>query len=113
MKIQMTSPKGMQYLIKPFSNGLCWEVFIQNENYGKPKRRGKNEGEVDTAEWKSLGLYPNNIHHAIDLMVQRMLMNPDERSEIKVSEKKIDKALNAIKESIEVYLNKITVEVTK
>ena len=107
MIIILTSPKGKRWKAQPYSNGLCFECFVENENYGKPIKQGKRKGQIDTTEWRSLGLYPSDLPAAIRILINRMTMDPDEK--ITISAPSSD--YKGIKKCIETYLNKITKEV--
>ena len=58
------------YRIKPYPNGLCWEIFEYREL--KPK-----EGEP-RMDWVSLGLYPTNFGRALVIVYERILKDGDD-----------------------------------
>lgn len=58
------------YRIKPYSNGLCWEIFKYREVKGK-------NGET-RMDWVSLGLYPSNYGLALQNVYEMMLKDSDE-----------------------------------
>ena len=110
MKVILKAPDGTMWMAKPFPNGLCYEVFVENENLGKPKSRGKNAGDPITEQWKSIGKYPNDLPDAIQTMLEQILCDPKDSSTIK-TRADIEKIGNSLRNYLKTYLEKITKEV--
>lgn len=58
------------YRIKPYHNGLCWEVFKYREVTSK-------DGET-RMDWVSTGKYPGNYGYALQVVYELMLKDSDE-----------------------------------
>ena len=111
MIIIFTSPKGKRYMVKPGSSGLDYEVFVENPNYGQPKQKGKNKGEVVTEEWKALGKYSSTIWYAIKIAIDQMMRDPEEAVIIRTNYSSLVKQVSGIEDCINAYVSKIEVEV--
>lgn len=54
------------FQIRPYSNGLCWEVW--------ERRKWKPKGGGPTKEgWQSCGVYPSTLGHALFIVFERLL----------------------------------------
>ena len=111
MKVIFTSPKGKRYMVKPCSSGLDYEVHVENDNYGKPKRKGKNAGEIDDKEWKFLGKYASSLWYAIELAIDDMMKDPEEEVVIRTNWGPLMKQLSGIEDCINAYVSKIEMEI--
>lgn len=113
MQVFLRSPKGIKYMVKPCSSGLDYEVFRENENFGKPKAKGKNQGEVDDEEWKSCGKYSSELWWALTLAIQDMMRDDEDGVVIKAGRGTLEKQLEGIKNCIETYVKKIQIKEEK
>lgn len=111
MRIIFTSPKGKRYMVKPCSSGLDYEVFIENPNYGQPKKKGKNKGEIDDNEWKGLGKYSSTLWYGIKIAIDDMMRDPEEEVVIKTNYGPLIKQVSGIEDCINAYVNRIDMEV--
>lgn len=59
------------YRIKPYENGLCWEVFKYREV------KSTKDGSV-RMDWVSTGKYPSNYGQALQIVYELMLKESDE-----------------------------------
>ena len=111
MKVIFTSPKGKRYMVKPSSSGLDFESYVENPNYGKPKMKGKNQGEINNDEWKFLQKYSQSLWYAIKLCIEQMMRDPEEEVVIKAGWGPLIKQVSGIEDCINAYVDKITMEV--
>lgn len=56
------------FQLKPYSNGLCWELFEFRPVKGK-------DGEVE--KWVSAGVYPSTLTRGLQIVYERMLKMDD------------------------------------
>lgn len=83
------------YQVRPYSNHLCYELF----EWGQTKR--KDTGELEW-EWKALGVYPNNLPHACDIMRDNLVMdNAGAVKDFTQIKRAITQSTNAIIKAIE------------
>lgn len=67
--VEETSFQIGNYKIKPYQNGLCWEVFEYRE---VTANRGANKGKI-SMKWVSSGKYPTTFGHALEIVYESML----------------------------------------
>ena len=111
MRIIFTSPKGKKYMVKPSSSGLDYESYVENSNYGKPKKKGKNKGEVVTEEWTFLHKYSNSLWYGIKECIDSMMRDPEEAVVIKTNWGPLMKQVSGIEDCIRAYIDKIEMEI--
>ena len=58
-----------RYQIRPYSNGLCWEIF----EYRTVQKR---TGETVT-DWVSVGKYPQTLQHGLQIIYEMALKAGD------------------------------------
>ena len=111
MKVIFTSPKGKRYMVRPCTSGLDYEILKENPNLGKPKRKGKNKGELITDEWKFIGKYSSTLWYAIKLAIEDMMRDPEEEVVITANWGTLMQQVSGIEDCINAYVGKIDMEV--
>ena len=111
MQVILTSPKGKRYMVRPASTGLDYEVLVENPGYGKPKTKGKNKGEINNEEWKSLGKWASTLWFALNIALEDMMRDQEDRIVITANKGSLEAQLIGIKQCFTQYLDRITMEV--
>ena len=60
-----------RFEIRPYNNGLCWEIY----EYKTVKPR--KEGEAEREEWVHTGKYPSTLGHALNIILEDLLREGD------------------------------------
>lgn len=90
MKIQYDN-----YELRPYSNGLCWELWEYKTVTAKDTKEKRKE-------WVSLGVYPSNLGHGLACIYERELMKQRGTKDLKAA---ITTAKRLHKELMEVRNN--------
>lgn len=108
MIITLTNPNtGRRWKIKPYSNGLCYEVHRETKG-----EIGKN-GKPIKSEFTFTGKYPNTLEDAIRTTINMMLTDPDDKTKIDLSASSSRTMSRHFNEAIDKFIEGITVKIRK
>lgn len=98
MVIIVTDPgTNKRYKLKPLDNGLCFQLFVSQEQGTKSKR-----GKEIKHEWKFTEKYPSNLADGLRTIVEMIIKDPDNNSNVIEIEK-----LNTAARTIDKHLDEI------
>lgn len=67
MNLIFTHDSGVRYRMRKLDPGWVLEKW---DTGGNEITRGKNKGSLSKAGWKSMGLYPHDVHHAYSIIAE-------------------------------------------
>lgn len=107
MQVTLTNPNnGRRWRLRPYSNGQC--LIIEKSPIGKVN---KKNGKEIKSEFVSCDKYPMTWKHGIEMILNLMLLDPEDKDELDVSD--IEYVPEELMGAFERRLDEIMVEVEK
>lgn len=109
MRVRMTHPScPTVYEIRPFSNGLCYEIFKNPDK--EYKHVHSDNGKTYVTHGQPVKRYPSTLKHALSMTVELMQMNPKTQGSLDVD---ISKETDKISAYYEKWLNDMVVDIER
>lgn len=82
-----------KYMAKPYSNGLCWQLFKRCVSASGNKQFGVGPGEEF---WKSLDRYPSTLLGCIETISNFMLMDGEAQCDLDAAVSEVKRVMDEV-----------------
>ena len=111
LKIDIVSPSGRRkWRIEPYDNGLCFRILKTPMGVERNGRLYAKNGKEIKSEWVNCEKYPTSIDSALEHVVDLMLADPDDPTELEFDAADVRKAATRV---LREYIKKAKMEIEK